>query len=346
MFSIATSSTSGIGECVDAYLIGTNVQQTIEDGQYWVEHATYSPDEVSVRFSHRLVAIHPFPKGIEALQAADEREAIPTRVPTRQQDWRELSCDGPNFSHVRAHESDYKNGNPSFPEVDRLMAKLLGYPDSDYYGSVDDFPKMVPLRRWVKASQHDLVHIFPGGNGLRHGVERFPSDYALVLMHDFDVLDLYLDAVENGYKNQQQATSIAICRVLEEGGVDTRRCFFSNRFMGVRDAKDQYGPNPGRRYAPFVRLSDAILDATIDAVRPRVVFLLGKHVLDSLGLEGLWRNEYVANTSVAGRKIIAASLTHTSKRHLNIGRVQFDGKTGHEAEIEIIRKAMRMGGLA
>jgi len=108
---------------------------------------------------------------------------------------------------VRAHESDYKNGNPSFPEVDRLMAKLLGYPDSDYYGSVDDFPKMVPLRRWVKASQHDLVHIFPGGNGLRHGVERFPSDYALVLMHDFDVLDLYLDAVENGYKNQQQATS-------------------------------------------------------------------------------------------------------------------------------------------
>uniref|UniRef100_E6Q3L9 Mobile mystery protein B n=1 Tax=mine drainage metagenome TaxID=410659 RepID=E6Q3L9_9ZZZZ len=48
---------------VDAYLIGTNVQQTIEDAQYWVEHATYSPDEVSVRFSHRLVAIHPFPNG-------------------------------------------------------------------------------------------------------------------------------------------------------------------------------------------------------------------------------------------------------------------------------------------
>ncbi len=165
-------------------------------------------------------------------------------------------------------------------------------------------------------------------------------------MHDFDVLDLYLDAVERGYKKQQSASSNAICALLEEGGVDTRRCFLSNRFMGVRDAKNQYGPNPGRRYAPFVRLSDAILDATIAAVNPRVVFLLGKHVPKSLGMKGLWRNDYVAPSFVGGRKIIAASLTHTSMRHLNIGRVRFAGRTGHEAEVEIIRTAMKLANLA
>jgi Fic-DOC domain mobile mystery protein B len=48
---------------VDAYRIAQDVQQAIDDAQYWVEHSTYLPDEIAVRFSHRLVAIHPFPNG-------------------------------------------------------------------------------------------------------------------------------------------------------------------------------------------------------------------------------------------------------------------------------------------
>jgi Fic-DOC domain mobile mystery protein B len=33
------------------------------DVQYWIENSTYSPDEIAVRFHHRLVYIHPFPNG-------------------------------------------------------------------------------------------------------------------------------------------------------------------------------------------------------------------------------------------------------------------------------------------
>jgi Fic-DOC domain mobile mystery protein B len=33
------------------------------DARYWIENGTYSPDEISVRFHHRLVFIHPFPNG-------------------------------------------------------------------------------------------------------------------------------------------------------------------------------------------------------------------------------------------------------------------------------------------
>jgi Fic-DOC domain mobile mystery protein B len=43
--------------------IAMGVQQAIDDARYWVEHATYTPDEIAVRFSHRLVAVHPFPNG-------------------------------------------------------------------------------------------------------------------------------------------------------------------------------------------------------------------------------------------------------------------------------------------
>jgi len=48
---------------VEAYRITMDVQQAIDDARYWVEHDTYPPDEIAVRFSHRLVAIHPFPNG-------------------------------------------------------------------------------------------------------------------------------------------------------------------------------------------------------------------------------------------------------------------------------------------
>ena len=48
---------------VDAYRIGADVQQAVDDARYWVQHGTYPPDEIAVRFSHRLVKIHPFPNG-------------------------------------------------------------------------------------------------------------------------------------------------------------------------------------------------------------------------------------------------------------------------------------------
>lgn len=48
---------------VEAYRIPMDVQQAIDDARFWVEHATYRSDEIAVRFSHRLVAIHPFPNG-------------------------------------------------------------------------------------------------------------------------------------------------------------------------------------------------------------------------------------------------------------------------------------------
>lgn len=48
---------------VEAYRIGMDVAQAIDDARYWVENDTYSPDEIAIRFSHRLVAIHPFPNG-------------------------------------------------------------------------------------------------------------------------------------------------------------------------------------------------------------------------------------------------------------------------------------------
>lgn len=48
---------------VDWLTIGVELKKLLDDAHYQVEHASYPPDEIAVRFHHRLVAIHPFPNG-------------------------------------------------------------------------------------------------------------------------------------------------------------------------------------------------------------------------------------------------------------------------------------------
>lgn len=48
---------------VDWLQIGVELKKLLDDTHYQIEHASYPPDEIAVRFHHRLVLIHPFPNG-------------------------------------------------------------------------------------------------------------------------------------------------------------------------------------------------------------------------------------------------------------------------------------------
>lgn len=48
---------------VDAYRVPYELRQLTGDCRYWIEHATYAPDEIAARFHHRLVAVHPYVNG-------------------------------------------------------------------------------------------------------------------------------------------------------------------------------------------------------------------------------------------------------------------------------------------
>jgi Fic-DOC domain mobile mystery protein B len=37
--------------------------RAIQGAQYWVDHQSYSADELAVRYHHGLVTVHPFPNG-------------------------------------------------------------------------------------------------------------------------------------------------------------------------------------------------------------------------------------------------------------------------------------------
>jgi len=48
---------------IQAYRIGMEFASLLNDIRYWIEHKRFPPDEIAIRFHHRLVAIHPFPNG-------------------------------------------------------------------------------------------------------------------------------------------------------------------------------------------------------------------------------------------------------------------------------------------
>jgi len=48
---------------VDKYQISINLRHLIDDCKFWIENKTFPEDEIAIRFSHRIVAIHCFPNG-------------------------------------------------------------------------------------------------------------------------------------------------------------------------------------------------------------------------------------------------------------------------------------------
>lgn len=48
---------------VDKFVIGIELKNLFEDCKYWIANNIYPEDEIAVRFSHRIVCIHPFANG-------------------------------------------------------------------------------------------------------------------------------------------------------------------------------------------------------------------------------------------------------------------------------------------
>ena len=48
---------------VDKFRIRIELRNLLDDCKYWIKNKAFSKDEIAVRFSHRLVNIHPFANG-------------------------------------------------------------------------------------------------------------------------------------------------------------------------------------------------------------------------------------------------------------------------------------------
>ncbi len=48
---------------IDKWQISTALKTLSDDTLFWIEHETFTPDEIAIRFKHRIVSIHCFPNG-------------------------------------------------------------------------------------------------------------------------------------------------------------------------------------------------------------------------------------------------------------------------------------------
>lgn len=48
---------------VDGTIIGIELKKLLDDAEFWIKNSSYNPDEIAIRFKHRLVKIHCFPNG-------------------------------------------------------------------------------------------------------------------------------------------------------------------------------------------------------------------------------------------------------------------------------------------
>ena len=48
---------------VDKWQIGVELRSLLDDTGYWITNDVYSPDDIALRFKHRIVSIHCFPNG-------------------------------------------------------------------------------------------------------------------------------------------------------------------------------------------------------------------------------------------------------------------------------------------
>ncbi len=48
---------------VDKWQIGVELKNLLEDASYWIANEIFSPDDIALRFKHRVVCIHCFPNG-------------------------------------------------------------------------------------------------------------------------------------------------------------------------------------------------------------------------------------------------------------------------------------------
>lgn len=48
---------------VDKWQISSSLKALLDDTIFWIEHKSFTPDEIAIRFKHRIVCIHCFPNG-------------------------------------------------------------------------------------------------------------------------------------------------------------------------------------------------------------------------------------------------------------------------------------------
>lgn len=233
----------------------------------------------------------------------------------------------------------------------------------DKVASVAPYPPglVVPVPELMKGRA-----FFPGGIGLIREpgsteLPRWPLNGVMILGHDFDTLANYRKSLKRGGESAKSPTWGTVLDVLQKANIDHGECFFTNVYMGLREHGKNSGPFPGRHDTAYVDRCLVFLAVQFAAQKPRLIVVLGAPafalIAKRLGDLSDWRAAKTfadidrigpVRPSVAlggGQVATVVSLIHPSYRERNVGKRSYAGVSGHDAEMAMLRDALKSSGL-
>ncbi len=203
---------------------------------------------------------------------------------------------------------------------------------------------------------------FPGGSGLWNPAKSrrwpaMPVGGVMILGHDFDSEESYHRSFQIGDESAGPTWRNLIA-LLDEVEIPIDRCFFTNAYMGMRAGASSMGRFPGAKDANYVARCQKFFLLQLRMQSPGLLLTLGKWVpqfvsplSDQLSHWSGARNfsdidtagpiALNCNFKDAGLTTNVVALTHTCLRHSNVGRRRSGRKTGHAAELAMLKRARR-----
>ncbi len=208
---------------------------------------------------------------------------------------------------------------------------------------------------------------FPGGSGLWR--ERPSDPLPPMPLGRVMVLGNYFDT-EDGYRRSRQEgdelytpTWNNLLTLLESVDIQREDCFFTNIYMGLSIGDSNTGPSPGAKNPEFKRRCESFLAEQIAAQQPRLILTLGRFVPKfiaalSPGLAA-WRRcasfselddsgplkQDVQFDGSVDRATVVVALVHPSLRQGNVWRRRYQEWTGNDAELAMLKKAVKLAAI-
>ncbi|HWZ02391.1 MAG TPA: uracil-DNA glycosylase family protein [Mucilaginibacter sp.] len=199
---------------------------------------------------------------------------------------------------------------------------------------------------------------FPGGKGTFDNEEIVSDKEIMILGQDFDCEDNFKVSRDNGKEDiKKNPTWRNLLCLLEEVNISSINCFFTNAILGVRIGNKGTGKSPAFRDLNFIKDCQDFFLQQIQLQKPKAIFVLGKFTAKFLSnmskdlncwnqiknFETLDKNKNQVKTKVLFKNGIETNLvllTHPSFRPSNVSRREYNGKSGHEAEINMINAVL------
>jgi hypothetical protein len=202
------------------------------------------------------------------------------------------------------------------------------------------------------------VGFFPGARGLWRDEDECLSDKpVMILGHDFGAEKDYDLSVKRGEENLKALTWKNLYEMLSDFKIETNECFFTNAIMGVRTEGSAVGKSPAFKYPEYLNDCKSFLVRQIDIQRPKVIIVLGLHLLgfiSDMSLELLQVSKIktykkLDQNNLSGFMDIAFDgldnyrtnivfITHPTYRHLNVENRKYNNLIGIEAESKLFNQ--------